>query len=927
MAVLEPRRHRPKVALQLSFLAAAVAWFSWTSVEDAAFVTPETPSLDRRGLEGREISTVAMQGGNRKQNRRNKPKKMHPKTQEERYKKWAIHHPEYATRLFFVPEATLEDWSHTLKLTFPDGEDDVVSEEEVFEYFTTDEYKPEAVIVGHQMPHEEVKHAYVHFSDNTAAKKARKEKDGGAIGKASEVKLVYTDEKKWIRLRDGVSLAGGFWGPRSRWMKAYGTDKYKGWKVDETPLPPAFRAAAAHVFEVQAQRSLTSMGSSGSVCAELLEQMGWKDPPLAGDFHHPGLVNYLQNTYLEVVLPVHAPQNDYGCDQKTKQYPRPNFCWEAYKMHLAMIGPSSTCKKQFLDFMPRIAHIFKGTATKLAPGREAVPYHFLDSDLNRVVLWDLPEIMFKQKAEDYVRELGLLYIDCVFMLFSEKYVLTDIYCKLCVAMALHGIPFFVLCTQSEEGMDEKAVRRLQSSFQAQSVQVRMFNPAKPHETLEPLINDFFKEVTWNRSKGANSDRVKNASETVLGQTVRIKNLEKKAELNTRCGVCIGYEKDQDRYIVRLIMGGVETDVALRDQNFSVLKPKLRGSLVQLKGLQSKPELNGRYGFVDEFLRENERYRIFVPDKPGVALNMALKSENLEKVSGTPGAKPVTAAPVSSGSSPLPASGKPAYAPPARKPAQVPAASGAVNGATNGVGHGVTNGAANGATNGAANGSAKHNGAPTPQPRKEAMPAASKEPAPKEDEDLSAFLPKVGATEEEGGDDLMSRIFAAESTADVTQASARVEEKEREPAVTAAVPVKRLHLSKAGLLGMRVWAVIGDCPDAEDIIDHLMDCGKTVFNVGGGEGAHFSSTAELNMDPNLPKTEVLAFIDPKDSSAVLAALNDVVRLGVRGLALHPDESSFGSEVLAECRSAGIATYGVDVLEDVQPGTGLPVAPLD
>ena len=28
------------------------------------------------------------------------------------------------------------------------------------------------------------RHAYVHFSDNAAAKKARKEKDGGAIGKA-----------------------------------------------------------------------------------------------------------------------------------------------------------------------------------------------------------------------------------------------------------------------------------------------------------------------------------------------------------------------------------------------------------------------------------------------------------------------------------------------------------------------------------------------------------------------------------------------------------------------------------------------------------------------------------------------------------------------------------------------------------------------
>eukprot|EP00913_Durusdinium_trenchii_P023762 g22317.t1 len=139
-----------------------------------------------------------------------------------------------------------------------------------------------------------------------------------------------------------------------------------------------------------------------------------------------------------------------------------------------------------------------------------------------------------------------------------------------------------------------------------------FNPAKPHETLEPLINDFFKEVSWNRSKGANTDRVKNASEAVLGQTVRIKNLEKKAELNGRCGVCIGFEKDQDRYVIRLITGGVESDVALRDQNFSILKPKLCKSMVKVHGLQSKPELNGRYGFVDEFLRENERYRVFLP---------------------------------------------------------------------------------------------------------------------------------------------------------------------------------------------------------------------------------------------------------------------------------------------------------------------------
>lgn len=34
-------------------------------------------------------------------------------------------------------------------------------------------------------------------------------------------------------------------------------------------------------------------------------------------------------------------------------------------------------------------------------------------------------------------------------------------------------------------------------------------------------------------------------------------------LPDRCGVCIGFEKDQDRYIVRLITGGVESDIALR----------------------------------------------------------------------------------------------------------------------------------------------------------------------------------------------------------------------------------------------------------------------------------------------------------------------------------------------------------------------------
>ena len=41
--------------------------------------------------------------------------------------------------------------------------------------------------------------------------------------------------------------------------------------------------------ELSVQRIATA-GSRAMAQAELLEQMGWKDPPLAGDFHHPGLV-------------------------------------------------------------------------------------------------------------------------------------------------------------------------------------------------------------------------------------------------------------------------------------------------------------------------------------------------------------------------------------------------------------------------------------------------------------------------------------------------------------------------------------------------------------------------------------------------------------------------------------------------------------
>lgn len=130
----------------------------------------------------------------------------------------------------------LEAWSQTLKLSFPEGEDEVVTEQEVMDFFTTEDYAPEAVIVGHKLPHDPLAHAYVHFSTNEAAIQARKEKRGQNIPSVSEMTIVYTDENKWIRLRDGVRLAGIFVPTRGRHYKAYGDDKHDYYK-DRYKIP------------------------------------------------------------------------------------------------------------------------------------------------------------------------------------------------------------------------------------------------------------------------------------------------------------------------------------------------------------------------------------------------------------------------------------------------------------------------------------------------------------------------------------------------------------------------------------------------------------------------------------------------------------------------------------------------------------------
>jgi len=124
---------------------------------------------------------------------------------------------------------------------------------------------------------------------------------------------------------------------------------------------------------LRAALDFATMGCVDSKVAELLGQMGWdRRPELAVDMENDALKEYLGDFKLEVVLPRHAPQLDLSIgDRKQAMYPRPAFIHEGYKMHLAFIGPSTACKKQFVDFLPKMAHVFQGPPVKIAPGRVA----------------------------------------------------------------------------------------------------------------------------------------------------------------------------------------------------------------------------------------------------------------------------------------------------------------------------------------------------------------------------------------------------------------------------------------------------------------------------------------------------------------------------------------------------------------------------
>jgi len=582
-------------------------------------------------------------------------------------------------------------------------------------------------------------------------------------------------------------------------------------------------------------------------------------------------------------------------------------------------------------------------------------------------------------------------MDCVFILFSEKYMLNDTYCKLVVHMAVHGIPFFVICTDSSESCSQESMDRIKRYFQGKDISgIRMLNPNKPGEVLKELITEFFKEVSWNRS-AIDRERTADVSETILGQTVRLKDLEKKPELNGRCGVCVGYDKDQSRYHVRLITNGVESDIALKQHNFSILKPKMLYNMVRIKDLTSKPELNGRYGLVDAFLRETERYRVLVPDRPGSGHALSLKSANLDRVEET-SAEPVKELP------PPEPRRRSASAKPAPRPTCGPFVAGSTGGQTWKVIGGENKGGiivkrakeldsaletqrlstsslveelqrdGDRISYRLLYGSGPRTGWVSLRVhdkellvKSDAVVCGSRtvRAAPQCPSDAAEVGKPAATTSDVGQFDRPARPKPERSPVDEPaskQSDHAIDPPARSkavlqprpsspptpscgatPASTGAssapelaetlreeAPRGRFKLKKEGLFGMKVWAVVGSPEKAEDVMDHLMDCGKTVFCVSH-DGGQVQSLSELGINPNLPRAEVLAFVDThmnlEDSVAKTA------ELGLQGVLLHPSVDAFPSGVASRGRSADLEVFGADILEEVLPGSGLSIAPLD
>jgi hypothetical protein len=120
------------------------------------------------------------------------------------------------------------------------------------------------------------------------------------------------------------------------------------------------------------------------------------------------------------------------------------------------------------------------------------------------------------------------------------------------------------------------------------------------------------------------------AEGLVGKDVRLHGLKSKPELNGTVAQVKSLVEDTGRYLVVLADGA---EVALKVANFSLVLPKeeepaeeetptFLGKEVSVRGLKSKPELNGKLATVKSFVETSGRFVVVLADGSELALKPA-----------------------------------------------------------------------------------------------------------------------------------------------------------------------------------------------------------------------------------------------------------------------------------------------------------------
>jgi hypothetical protein len=121
-----------------------------------------------------------------------------------------------------------------------------------------------------------------------------------------------------------------------------------------------------------------------------------------------------------------------------------------------------------------------------------------------------------------------------------------------------------------------------------------------------------------------------------GTRVQVKGLKSTPQHNGKIGTVSDTSKDGNRLIVDLDGQGVAQPLSLKPANLGRMSTELeadypKGTRVQVKGLKSTPQHNGKLGTVSDTSKDGNRLIVDL-DGQGVAQPLSLKPANLGRMS-------------------------------------------------------------------------------------------------------------------------------------------------------------------------------------------------------------------------------------------------------------------------------------------------------